>query len=215
MTAPDILSLATATRLARGSERAVYRMPGAADQLIKVMLPKYRRGFDGLDPDSRAGRRKHAEAYALFAREDAALRAARQRSETPPLAAIIGYRETDQGRGQVVEMIRGPDGGLAPSLAEQAATGALDDRQMQALATFVDAVYRCHIVVHDAGPANIVWDATAARYVLVDGFGDRSAVPLKSWFRALNDRRLDRAFAICGQKAGLRWDRATRRLSRP
>ncbi|SIS88231.1 PhoP regulatory network protein YrbL [Roseivivax lentus] len=217
MAGADIVRLKDARRLAKGSERAIYALPGAPDQLIKVMLPKYRRALDGVDPDTAKGRRRHAVAYALFFREEDAIARARAMAQArgirSPLPDFLGYRDTDMGLGQVVEMIRDDAGAMAPSLADQCAEGSLSASQQSALDAFVAAIYDLHIVVHDAGPKNIVWDAAAARYVLVDGFGDRSALPLKTWFKPLNDRRLDRAFAECAQKAGLLWDAGARRLA--
>ncbi len=217
MSRHDILILEGAPRLAKGSERAIYAMPGDPDRLIKVMLPKYRRALDGLDPDSGAYRRKARLAYALFHREarsaDRAIQMSLKKGGRPPLPKIHGLRETDQGLGQVVERISTLSGEMAPTLADQVAAGPLDEAQQAALDAFVSALFKFHIVVHDAGPKNIVWDAFQSRYVLVDGFGDRSAIPLKSWIKPLNDRRLDKAFSECAKKAGLRWDRKARRLS--
>lgn len=110
-------------------------------------------------------------------------------------------------------MIRDADGAMAPSLADQCAAGALSADQQTALDAFVAAIYDLQIVVHDAGPKNIVWHEKQSRYVLVDGFGDRSAIPLKTWIKPLNDRRLDRAFAETAAKSGLTWDPKARRFS--
>lgn len=218
MTPPSPVSRTTEAgdEIARGSERHVYLVPGAPDMLLKVMRSKHLRTIAQIDDKTFRGWLAIRKAYALFRREqrawnDAMLRAA-VRGTLPPLAGIASLVLTPSGLGQIVERIAGPEGRTAPTL-DDLLQAPLRPEMLEALNGFVAALYDWHIPAYDLGPKNIVWDAASRRFVLVDGFGDRSALPLKTWFRGFNNRRLDRAFAGTAQKCPLIWDRKARRFT--
>ncbi|QFT63238.1 YrbL family protein [Roseivivax sp. THAF30] len=202
--------------LAKGSERHVFALDDSGRVLVKVMRSKYLRKIRMVDDRSFFGWLKIRRAYALFRREqkalsDVMLRAA-IREDMPPVLSFRGYILTEKGLGQVVETIRDAEGKVAPSLYGQLQAGPLFPAQIDALNEFAARIYDWHVVAHDLGPKNIVWNAEDGRYVLVDGFGDRSIIPLKTWNRRLNNRRLDRAFREMAETSGLDWDRAERRF---
>ena len=211
-------SLVFGDRVAKGSERQVHRVVDEPDVLLKTMRRKY---LSHIGPDadrSFLGWLRVQQAYALYRRElrayaNAMVRAA-IRQELPPLAGLCGLVLTEKGLGQLVERISSADGGMALTLEELLATGPLAQDRLEALNHFVAALYDWHIPAYDLGPKNILWDEMAHRFVLVDGFGDRAVIPLKTWVRTLNNRRLDRAFAVLARKSGLAWQRRARQFSR-
>lgn len=215
MTPPSPVSRTTEAgdEIARGSERHVYLVPGAPDMLLKVMRSKHLRTIAQSDDKTFRGWLKIRKAYALYRREqkawnDAMLRAA-IRGNSPPLAGIGSLVLTQSGLGQMVERIVDAEGRTAPTLDDLLHEPLRPD-MLEALNAFVAALYDWHIPAYDLGPKNIVWDAASRRFVLVDGFGDRSVLPLKTWFRGFNNRRLDRAFAETAQKCPLIWDAKAR-----
>ncbi|TNF19521.1 MAG: hypothetical protein EP318_14565 [Rhodobacteraceae bacterium] len=199
--------------IACGSERHVYLLPEAPDRLLKVMRAKHLRAIEGCDDRTWRGWLRIRKAHALFRREqrawsDAMLRAS-VRDAWPPLSGIAGLGLTPSGLGEVVERIVDAEGQTAPTLADLL-HAPLSAEMLTALNAFVAALYDWHIPAYDLGPKNILWEDTTGRFVLVDGFGDRSVLPLKTWIRRLNDRRLDRAFAETAQKCPLTWNPRTR-----
>lgn len=202
--------------IAKGSERRVYLVQDSPDMLLKVMRSKHLRTIAQSDDKTFRGWLQIRKAYALYRREqktwnDAMLRAAK-RGTLPPLAAIGSLVLTKSGLGQLVERILDAEGNTAPTL-QNLLQQPLSPERLEALNVFVAALYDWHIPAYDLGPENIVWDAASRRFVLVDGFGDRSVVPIKTWFRKANDRRLDRAFAETAQKCPLIWDGKARRFT--
>lgn len=196
--------------IARGAERQVFTVKKSPDVLVKIMRAKHLGDLAGLDDRSLSGWLKLRRTYGLYRREqrvwtDAMLRAA-IRQALPPLAAVSDFVLTPQGLGQIVERVRDEDGATAPTLTQILAKGPLTPAHQAALNRFIGDIYDWHIVAYDISPDNIVWEADGARFLLIDGFGDRSILPLKTWIKRLNDRRLDRAFAKMCQKAGLRWN---------
>ena len=211
-----ILKLSARREIARGSERQVFRLKKSPDLLLKIMRSKHLSDLQNVDDRSFLSWLKLRKIYALYRREqrvwtDAMLRAA-VRGALPPLAAVSDFVLTPQGLGQIVERVRSLDGETAPTLAQLQSTGPLSEAHLAALNTFIAAVYDWHIVAYDVSPDNIVWEDDGARFLLIDGFGDRSVIPLKTWNKRLNDRRLDKAFAQMSRKAGFVWDAGQRRV---
>ena len=124
---------------------------------------------------------------------------ARHPQRTLPIPRMVGLVETDLGLGLVSEKVRGVDGGLAPTLAvryarERGFSVAIE----RDLALFLDDLLACDIVLGDMHAWNIVHGSDSRggpRFVLVDGFGEKHAIPLTSmstWLNRRNTRRLYR-----------------------
>jgi hypothetical protein len=188
--------------IARGSERLVFDLADEPALLLKRLRPcalrRDRRGRPW-DPvhlrEMRAWRR--------------AARFAARTGRPPPVAEIIASRPVDGGFVQLVRKVADADGRMGPTLAELAASGLLDERHLALLDGLAADLAAAGIVVYDAGPANIVLETAGdgrARFVLVDGFGDRAAIPLRTWLPWLAVRRLDRALRGTARAVGLRWD---------
>jgi hypothetical protein len=112
-----------------------------------------------------------------------------------PFARIHGLVSTSAGLGLVVERISGADGGLAPTMIELVANRQFEKRHLEAVERFFARCRDLHVVFGDLTVNNIVY--TEARdpdgeFIAVDGFGEKSAIPVHRWSRFLNDRKIER-----------------------
>ncbi|RDC73774.1 hypothetical protein DLJ49_06585 [Rhodovulum sp. 12E13] len=201
--------LAPEEALARGSERAVFDWPDQPGLLIKVMHPH------ALRRDARGGVRDPVGQRERRAWQAALAYATRTR-RPPPVAEVIACLPWGSGTAHIVRKVADADGRMGPTLALLADQGRLGDAEIEMLNDLVADLQAAGIVVHDARPANFVLETSrhgASRFVLVDGFGDRALVPLRSWLPVLARRRLATALYRTARETGLHWD--GRRLSRP
>ena len=193
------LRLAASTPLAVGQLRAVYQHPHNRDELVKVIRPEML---------SRWGKRARwikrlprAMHYVGYLREIKEYIAARARAPgiDPPIARMIGIIDTDFGLGLVTEKVVDANGALAPTLAamyekSRGFTPAID----AALAAFLDGLLACNVIVGDMHAWNIVYGTDSRggeRFVMIDGFGEKHAIPLSSMSRTMNRYRTRRVFA--------------------
>jgi hypothetical protein len=116
-----------------------------------------------------------------------------------PFAQVVhGFAETDLGLGLVVGAVRGPDGALAPTLAQLIARGDFDGTASTALDETLDAVLQSNIVLADLHERNLVYqqgDGGAPRFVIVDGLGTSTLIPVKDWSRLINRSSKSRRIA--------------------
>ena len=112
-----------------------------------------------------------------------------------PFARIHGLVMTSAGLGLVVERISGKDGGLAPTMLDLIAAGQFERPHLQALDRFLARCRDLHVVFGDLTINNIVYTQVRdpqGEFVAIDGFGEKSAIPLHRWSRLLNDRKIER-----------------------
>lgn len=191
-------ALASRQPLALGHQRAVYAHPEDPGLLIKVMRPEaVAKRWNA--PGRWLKRLPRARQYVGYLRELKETLAAQARhAAAPPLARALGLVDTDLGLGLVCECIRGADGDLAPTLhAQYVAHGGPPPWAAAALATLQDELLRDNVIVGDLNASNIVCgrDATGApRLLLVDGFGEKAAIPLASLHPAINRYFIRRRF---------------------
>lgn len=204
--------------IANGTVRSVYEFPGHPDLLIKV----FTRAEDRVS--HRAGKRL---AWKLF--PDARYRSTLKEIEcelrvslklgadieASPLSRMLGVVQTSRGAGVVVERINGPDGGLAQKLSQLSGKKPMTGKLLEDLNIFVSKMFDLHIVARDVKRSNIVYGQRGAvpAFFLIDGYGERNLIPLRSLSRHLNDRSLSQQFGIIAQKSGLTWHPDTRRFS--
>jgi hypothetical protein len=112
-----------------------------------------------------------------------------------PFARIHGLVTTSAGLGLIVERIAGEDGDLAPTMRELMAAGQLERHHLQAMERFLARCRDLHVVFGDLTINNIVYTEgrdPQGEFVAIDGFGEKSAIPLHRWSRFLNDRKIER-----------------------
>lgn len=211
------IDLADCKRLAIGTESEVYERPGKPSQLIKVMSEarlEQMRGSRRLKDRIRTLTQSnpHRKLVREYRETLGAAMAAQKHGRSPPLAQPRGFVLTDRGVGQLIQKIRAADGSAAPTLAEICGSGRLDDKVLQALNDFARDLYALNIVVFDLFWKNLVFETHKgrSRFVLIDGYGSRTLIPVRRWSRRLNSRKLDGQLDRLGHKAKLRYDAGTR-----
>lgn len=176
--------------VAEGRSRVVYSLSGFPDLLLKIQKsePAPRRFFNASRLLS-AVRRYYKQVVPLR-REIAQYRrvvdeGAQTRRHLQHFAGVV---ETSEGTGLVVSAVRRPDGQLGPTLGHMVKTGTYDDRSHAALQEFLDWFIASKLVAADVHLDNIVFDEMSGAMVLVDGIGDKTFLPVRSWVPGLNGR---------------------------
>lgn len=212
--AGDTLKLRGTTPLARGRSRDVYVHPHLRDLLVKVVTA----GPVETGPVKAVIRRwRPQSAFRLLTSEVECdtrlmLRAAGD-DEIPPVVKMWGLVRTDLGPGSLCERVCDADGALAPTLQAIADRGALAPL-LPDLTILARRLFDLRIVAHDLHADNVVYGRRAGldAFCLIDGFGERNAIPLCSMSRRMNDRALNRKIGGLAERLGLEWDARARAL---
>lgn len=174
------------TPLASGMSREVYALPGT-NLLVKVqtkipprryfqsirLLYRVRRFYKAIVP-----LRRELREYERVAREGP--RTVRH------LQHFAGTVATDKGTGILVKAVRRKNGALAMTLQDAIETGQYSQQTDVALLEFLDWLVKSDIVAVDVHLKNIVVDERNGALVLIDGIGDKTFLPVRSWFSWLN-----------------------------
>lgn len=218
MLTASVIELSDNERVANGTVRIVYEFPGQPDLLIKVFhafedrsskRPFKRlawRFFPTLKYRSLLNELKCELLVSLKLGSDI---------KRMPISRMLGTVQTNRGVGVVVERIHGLDGGLAAQLSRISNRKLADQPILDALNAFVQKMFDLHIVARDINGSNIVYGTrgAGAACFLIDGYGERNIIPLCSLSKRMNDRSLNRQFAMIAQKADLIWDSEQRCFS--
>ncbi|MFY2824349.1 YrbL family protein [Ruegeria sp. MALMAid1280] len=213
----QLLQLSDQDLLAKGGHRNVYACPGQPELLIKVTRPRTRpnRSFSKrlirrILPDS-AFRNALKE---LECEMKAALKSGNDIAQLP-LARSFGVVQTDVGPGVVVERIQSEDGELAHHLLWMSKQHLLNDEILADLNSFVQKLFQFQVVGRDIHEQNIVYGVRgqARMFLLIDGYGERNLIPLRSLSRRLNDRSLNKQMQMIAGRTGLHWDKTLRAFS--
>lgn len=193
---PAFLQLRDARPVAVGQHRAIYVHPDDPALLVKVMREEVARERWQRWP-KRLQRALHATGYVRELKEYIAVRA-RHPGRIPPISRMAGVVDTDLGLGLVSELVAGDDGAPGPTLA------AIYERERgfqpwleQALETLLRDLLACEVILGDLHPWNIVHGSDSRggpRLVVVDGFGEKHLVPIRSLSRAINRWNTRRLF---------------------
>jgi hypothetical protein len=191
------LLLAHLSPVSAGTMRSVYFHPERDDALIKVIRQDMleQRWGGRRNWLKRMARARQYTVYLRELREYVALRA--QDATSAPIARVFGLVETDLGLGLMVERMRGPDGGLAPTLADLYRRDGMQPWMQQGIDALFDELQRCRVVLSDSHPCNFVYGSSAgeaSRFVMVDGFGEKNVVPFCSMSARYNARNTYRLY---------------------
>lgn len=176
--------------IAAGKFRLVYEHPDDRGLLIKVIRPEMiDQRWGGGTPWYK--RKRRMGQYALFMREiNEFLATCAAEGKVPSFAQrITGLIETDLGLGLIVEAARDREGNLAPPMKELLAEGRFDDEARAALEHFTAELLRSNIVVADMHSGNLVYahnEAEGNHFLLIDGIGATTLIPVKVWSRRAN-----------------------------
>jgi len=194
----SMLVLAGREPLAVGHLRSVYQHPQHADELIKLMrsdVVEKRWNARGRWL-KRLPRTRHYIGYLRELKEYIAARALSDSGDLP-IVRMIGLVETDLGLGLVSEKVVDADGALAPTLAAVYAKRGFAPDLRSALDAFLDGLLGGNVIVGDMHAWNIVYGRDSRggpRLIMIDGFGEKHAIPVSSMSRVINRYRTRRLF---------------------
>ncbi len=219
-----MLCLRPENKVATGVQRAVFLHPSDNTKLVKVLRPAegrpVRNNFNGimdrLLPSTRLRQiRKEYQEY---------LRIMLQHPEPDfhaPFSHMFGFVTTDIGLGCITERVMEPDGTLGQTVGNRAKSGALTDADIALLNDTISRIFRYGVRASDMNPQNFVIGHRdngsglgPRECVLVDGFGDIHAIPVRSLSRWTNRMGLDDSCARLARNTRLKWDPATRQITR-
>jgi len=172
--------------LASGMSREVYALPGT-NMLVKVqtkipprryfqnirLLYLVRRFYKAVVP-----LRRELREYERVAQEGP--------STARHLQHFAGIVSTNKGTGILVKAVRRKNGALAMTLQDAIESGQYSRETDAALSEFLDWLVKSNIVAVDVHLKNIVVDEKNGALVLIDGIGDKTFLPVRSWFSWLN-----------------------------
>ncbi|EHK66604.1 YrbL family protein [Achromobacter arsenitoxydans] len=201
----EVLDLRPLAIAAAGSERDVYLHPTDTALLIKTV---------NWARSSQIHRKRHW--YKRFQREggnrviiaetvEYIATSTRQSAITGNslMARIFGLVLTSKGLGLVVERIVDAHGNLAPTLKEVVARQGFNPELRRRVEEFVMALIDAHVIFNDVSASNIVVGFNASGregLYLVDGYGSKQLIPVYSWSKALNARRILRRYDNMAKK---------------
>jgi len=192
------LPIAECKYLTRGTVKEVYVHPNWPTAVLKIVRPELVDGEGQFSGHRGLKRRRNVGIYRQFSREisqylSLCRRNYRNGTTLFPIAAPMGFVQTDQGLGLLSERIVDETGNLAPSIYTLLKDGTFSEVHGKALLQFFNDCARLHIVFGEVNWNGILF--TTARsgkpeFVLVDGIGEKNILPLKSIFWGLNSKRV-------------------------
>lgn len=196
------LNLDDETPVAVGGDRHIFQHPHAPSLLVKVMDMQARAVYLETRPFKRWYKQFQREsAYRVYLNEITEYVTTTTRPSgvwQVPMARILGLAQTTLGLGLLVEKITDEAGNIAPTVADLARQGKMDEALSARLDEFVEDLADAHVVLHDLSPSNIACGLNAdgkSGLFLIDGFGVLPLVPVYAWSKRLNRKRIQRKYA--------------------
>ncbi|ALX83297.1 hypothetical protein A7P25_14915 [Achromobacter xylosoxidans] len=196
------LDLDDETPVAIGGDRHIFQHPHAPSLLVKVMDMQARAVYLETRPFKRWYKQYQREsAYRVYLNEITEYVTTTTRPSgvwQVPMARILGVAQTSLGLGLLVEKITDEAGNIAPTVADLARQGKMNDTLSAQLDEFVEDLADAHVVLHDLSPSNIACGLNAdgkSGLFLIDGFGVLPLVPVYAWSKRLNRKRIQRKYA--------------------
>lgn len=220
------LVLDPAAKVAEGVERQIYVHPEDPTRLIKIMKARPTERYTRWTFSHLTKRYMPSTRYRAIAKQYDEFRRVMFTHHLdpdfiPPICHLYGFVPTTLGLGGVTERVTDRAGNNAPTLSDMA--GAISDAELAALNVFIARLYDLAICASDLNPANFVYgyrhigaagQRMGPEWVLVDGFGDRTAIPITALSALIRRFALDDGFRRAKPVKGLRWDRARRAVLR-
>jgi hypothetical protein len=219
-----VLELQKSHLVASGVQRAVYLHPIDRTKLIKVLksssnMPR-RKNFNGIMdrwfPSTRL--RQVRTDYPEYLR---IMLSHPEPDFYAPMAHMFGFVVTDVGLGCLTERVMKPDGSLGETLGAIVKNGTLTDAHVDLLNDTIARLFAYNIRASDMNPKNFVFGQRdngtgpgPQECVLVDGFGDIHAIPVRSMARWSNRMGLDDSCKRLARNTGLIWNPKARQFSR-
>lgn len=176
--------------IASGMSREIHALPGERELVVKVLKPR---------PPARRFFRKIAvlrAARTLYKKVVPLRREIREYSRVSAegdltakhLQKFSGLVRTNKGWGLIVKAVKRNDGSLALTLNDVVEKGIYNEKSDAALREFLRWFVSSRLVAADVHLNNIVLSEKDGCFVLVDGIGDKTFLPVRAWVPALNHR---------------------------
>ncbi len=201
--------------VARGKQRSVYKFPNSEQLLVKLSekddgtgsQPRHRAFLKYYFPNAR-----YRHIFCEIEHEVKIRMQATAKGIRSPIAATRGVVNANNKLGLVVEQISQKNGTVGPTLYDLIAQGSFDDKALSALNEFAQSLFKLGVIAGDVHSKNIVWGDFNGESVpfLVDGYGDRNLVPLKTYIPWFRYRKLHKCFKHLAGKFGCYWVRSER-----
>ncbi|MCK0096146.1 PhoP regulatory network YrbL family protein [Yoonia sp. F2084L] len=208
--------------LASGTQRAIYRHPTDPEKLVKVLR----------DIPLTTGRARLAtltEKYFPHIRKRWARKEYQEYLRLmlgpwpapihPPISHMYGFVQTNLGLACLSDAVLDNDA-LGTTLKSKSAAGPLTSEDLALLNDTIARLYRYDVRAGDMTARNFVFGHRQIggvqgprECVLVDGFGDIHAIPVRSWGRFFNRFGLDDGCKRLAHRTGLTWDPTSRQFS--
>ncbi len=137
-----------------------------------------------------------------------------------PISHMYGFVQTNLGLGCLTERVMEEDGTLGSTLGQKVRANSLTQDDVDLLNDTISRIYKSNIRASDMNPSNFVFGHRDVggvlgprECVLVDGFGDIHAIPVRSMARWSNRMGLDDSCQRLARNARLQWDKQLRRFS--
>lgn len=196
------MNLNDETPVATGGDRHIFQHPHAPSLLVKIMDMQARAVYLETRPFKRWYKQYQREsAYRVYLNEITEYVTTTTRPSgvwQVPMARILGLAQTTLSLGLLVEKITDEIGNIAPTVADLARQGKMDEALSARLDEFVEDLADAHVVLHDLSPSNIACGLNAdgkSGLFLIDGFGVLPLVPVYAWSKRLNRYRIQRKYA--------------------
>lgn len=219
-TTSKTLQLDKSLYIASGVERHVYLHPTDSQKLLKVMRPQEDQGkrftfrdiTTQLFPAVRSRLiRKEYDEYIRIQLQNPQL------EQRLPITHMYGLAHTNLGLACVAERVAGKNSPVGETLRQKSDAGTIDNNDLIALNLLVNQFYQLGIRAGDLKPHNLVFGTRDAGFecVLVDGFGDIHAIPVRSLGKWANSLGLNDSFKLVGERTGLIWNKSERSFTFP
>ncbi len=216
----NVVQLDPSFYIASGAERHVYLHPSDDRKLLKVMRPQEDQGRRFTFRDITTNWLPSVRLRLIRKEYDEYLRVQLNHSASDlrlPITHMYGLEQTNLGLACVAERVAGTNNPVGETLRDKIRNKTFTEKHLNALNDLVTRFYRFGIRAGDIKPHNLVFGHRDAGYecVLVDGFGDIHAVPVRSLGRWANALGLNDSFKQVALRTGLIWDKGQRQFSFP
>jgi len=217
------LALDPKNLLASGKQRAVYLHPFDDSKLVKVLLndadttgrSKFSLVLERWIPSTRD--RQIRKEYLEYLRLMLSNQGAQFR---PPITHMFGFVSTQLGLGCLTERVQSSSNVLGDTLYDLIQSSSLTPEHIEMLNDTVQRIYAHNIRASDLTARNFVFGQRRnteglgpKECVLVDGFGDIHAVPVRTMANWTNRLGLDDSMKRLGRNKSIEWNAAQRRFS--
>ena len=91
--------------------------------------------------------------------------------------------------------------------------GAFGDGELALLNLFMRDIWTLEVNAPDLSCDNVAFDAEAGQFILVDGIGEKTLLPVRAWIGALNRKKLHQMAHRIGGKIKARWNEDARQFT--